>query len=376
MTQHKYVVEGFLGKEARRLAAQRDHPAVLPHLTSPCALAGWFLEAPHKLVASLRALCLNETASIAIRLTATRMPLKLRFLLTNACSARCAYCHNEGQQKAGDRLNLAAIEHLLDTLAGGGLCVSEIVLSGGEPTLHPQLPEIARRCKATGAWVSINTHAGHPTKLAPALPWLDELKIHVDSFDPQRQRASMGIGITKVHESIAAARGQGHVLLLINHPLQSLAEASAVISAARALAVDVKLIELLDTTCGQPRLQQLPWTQLGYRPMGDGSWCHARSTHRVLTRRCNQSTDETVALFVGPDGVRTGLETPILGAAEAFSLDMLPTPCCAAEAIGPAASLHVNALRMTAQTHHHWNTMTQRDGRQACHSVFPIHRVA
>ncbi|MFW9610271.1 MAG: hypothetical protein ACMV0H_08755, partial [Aquaspirillum sp.] len=60
------------------------------------------------------------------------MPLKLRLLLTNACSARCTYCHNEGQQKAGDRLGLAAIEQLLDTLAGGGICVSGIVLSGGE----------------------------------------------------------------------------------------------------------------------------------------------------------------------------------------------------------------------------------------------------
>jgi len=136
------------------------------------------------------------------------MTLKLRFLLTNACSARCAYCHNEGQQKADDRLDLAAIESLLQTLADGGADVNEIVLSGGEPTLHPQLAEIASRCKASGAWVSINTHGGHPTKLAPALPWLDELKIHVDSFDPQRQRASMGIGIAKVRQSIAVAKDE------------------------------------------------------------------------------------------------------------------------------------------------------------------------
>ena len=91
------------------------------------------------------------------------MPLKLRFLLTNSCSARCAYCPNEGQQKTSDWLNIAAIEHLLDTLAGGGVDVSEIVLSGGEPTLHPRLADIARRCKASGAWVSIDTHAGQPT---------------------------------------------------------------------------------------------------------------------------------------------------------------------------------------------------------------------
>jgi molybdenum cofactor biosynthesis enzyme MoaA len=286
------------------------------------------------------------------------MPLKLRLLLTNACSARCAYCHNEGQQKGGDRLDLAAIQHLLDTLADGGVCASEIVLSGGEPTLHPQLPEIARRCKATGAWVSINTHAGHPTKLAPALPWLDELKIHVDSFDPQRQRASMGIGIAKVRPSIEAAKRHGHLQLFINHPLQSLDEACANIDAARALAVDVKLIELLDTTCGQPRLQQLPWAESGYQPAGDGCWRHTQGSHRVLTRRCSPSTGETVQLFVGPDGIRRDLQTPILGAAEAFSLDMLPAAYHAGKNMDETGSLHANALRMIARTRRHWNIFT------------------
>ena len=278
------------------------------------------------------------------------MHLKLRFLLTNACSAHCAYCHNEGQQKSSDWLDLAAIEHLLDTLASGGVSVSEIVLSGGEPTLHPRLPDIARRCKASSALVSINTHAGHPTKLVPALPWLDELKIHVDSFDTQRQRASMGIGIAKVRQSIAAAKDHGDLQLFINHPLQSLDEASAVIDASRALAVDVKLIELLDTSGGQPRLRQLPWAELGYRTTGDGSWRHVYGTHRVLTRRCGQSEGEAVELFVGPDGIRHDLQSPTLGTAEAFSLDMLPAMCCAGKALCETSKIHVNVLRVIEQT--------------------------
>lgn len=303
------------------------------------------------------------------------MPLNLRFLLTNACSARCAYCHNEGQKKASDQLDLAVIEHALGTLAGGGVDVGEIVLSGGEPTLHPQLLEIARRCKASGALVSINTHAGHPTKLAPALPWLDELKIHVDSFDPQRQRASMGISIAKVRQSIAAAKEYGNLQLFINHPLQSLDEARAVIDAARALEVDVKLIELLDTTCGQPRLQQLPWAELGYRSTDGGCWRHVNGTHRVLTRRCGQS-GEAVELFVGPDGVRRELQTPTLGMPEAFSLDMLPATCRAGKAMDKTCNLHANALRVIERTRRYWNAMMLQDQRQACHTVSPLHRFA
>ena len=278
------------------------------------------------------------------------MFLKLRLLLTNACSARCAYCHNEGQQKAGDRLTLVEIDHLLDTLADEGVDVSEIVLSGGEPTLHPQLPEIACRCKASGAWVSINTHAGHPTKLTPALPWLNELKIHVDSFDRQRQRASMGIGIDKVQQSIAAAKDHGDLQLFINHPLQSLDEASAVIDAARTLAVDVKLIELLDTAYGQPRLQQMPWAELGYRPTGESSWRHVDGAHRVLTRRCVKSVGEAVELFVGPDGIRHDFQTPKLGTAEAFVLNMLPATYGTGKSMGKTGNSHGNALQSIAWT--------------------------
>lgn len=73
--------------------------------------------------------------------TAAHAPVKIRFLLTSACTARCGYCHNEGQAKDNTQLPLQAITHVLDTLAAGNRQVSEIILSGGEPTLHPQLAQ-------------------------------------------------------------------------------------------------------------------------------------------------------------------------------------------------------------------------------------------
>ena len=136
----------------------------------------------------------------------TLAPLKLRFLLTSDCTARCGYCHNEGQAKDTTRLSLADITHVLDTLAAGSRQISEIILSGGEPTLHPQLAEIAQHCKASGALVSINSHGAHPGLLERALPWIDELKLHIDSFNPQRQKQSMGLSIDKVLQSIERSR--------------------------------------------------------------------------------------------------------------------------------------------------------------------------
>ena len=248
-------------------------------------------------------------------------PLKLRLLLTSACTARCGYCHNEGQAKDRTQLSLHAITHVLDTLAAGNHNISEIILSGGEPTLHPQLAEIAQRCKATGALVSINTHGAHPGLLERALPWVDELKLHIDSFDPQRQKHSMGLSIDKVLQSIERSRQYSGLRTVVNHPLQSLEEAREVIATTRQLGVECKFIELLDTTT--VGLSDIPWAALGYHATAPGFWQHRDCGHRAMARRCNTQQTHATELFIGADGVRRQLQGQNLGAVHSFTLDML-----------------------------------------------------
>lgn len=252
--------------------------------------------------------------------------LKLRPLLTSACTARCGYCHNEGQAKDTTRLSLQAIHHVLDTLAAGGQRVDEIILSGGEPTLHPQLAEIARRSKASGALVSINTHGAHPGLLERALPWIDELKLHIDSFNPQRQKQSMGLSIDKVLQSIERSRQHPGLRTVVNHPLQSLDEAREVIATTRQLGVECKLIELLDAAHACPQLPDIPWADLGYHPTAPGFWQHRVCGHRVMARRCNTQHAHATELFMGADGVRRQLQGEVLGSADRFTLDMLALP--------------------------------------------------
>lgn len=248
-------------------------------------------------------------------------PLKLRFLLTSDCTARCGYCHNEGQAKNTTRLSLADITHVLGTLAAGKRQISEIILSGGEPTLHPQLAEIAQRCKATGALVSINTHGAHPGLLERALPWVDELKLHIDSFNPQRQKHSMGLSIDKVLQSIERSRQYSGLRTVVNHPLQSLEEACEVIATTRQLGVECKFIELLDTTT--VGLSDIPWAALGYHATAPGFWQHRDCGHRAMARRCNTQQTHATELFIGADGVRRQLQGQNLGAVHSFTLDML-----------------------------------------------------
>lgn len=254
------------------------------------------------------------------------MALKIRFLLTSRCTATCAYCHNEGQGKQGaSLLRLSSIQRVLAKLAEAHIVPAEIVLSGGEPTLHKQVGEIARRCHATGAHISMDTHAGHPTLLQPALPYVHELKMHIDSFDPMSQRHSMGIEINEVLTSISHAKQYPDLQVRVNHPLRDVPETAAFVSRARELGVDCKVIEMFGLdSCQTVNLRTVNWENLGYSYQTCGDWLHRDGKHRVFHKRCGaEHNPEEDTLFIGADGIRRSLDGEVIGTADTFNINML-----------------------------------------------------
>jgi MoaA/NifB/PqqE/SkfB family radical SAM enzyme len=250
------------------------------------------------------------------------MNLTIRFLLTSKCTASCAYCHNEGQSKAGNLLSLEIIKNILHELKKNNCTPKEFVLSGGEPTLHKHVAEIARLCKETGAYVSMDSHAGHPALLAPALPYLDELKVHVDSFDAQEQKESMGIELEQVLTSIKLAK-QFPLHLRTNHPLNSAEKTAEFIRRARFYGIDCKIIEMFGQAAQHDRLTCMNWESHGYQQQADGSWLHAQGEHRLFTKRCGAKHNTGHTLFIGADGIRRDLKGIIIGQANNFSVSML-----------------------------------------------------
>jgi len=252
------------------------------------------------------------------------MAFKIRFLLTSKCTATCAYCHNEGQDKKGTPLlHLNVITRILNTLEAHDCVPDEITLSGGEPTIHKQVAEIARLCKATGAFVSMDSHGGHPNLLQPALPYLDELKLHIDSFDAAEQHASMGIDISKVRTSISMAQ-QFPLVLRTNHPLKHEASTTTFVTEARTLGVDCKIIDMFDMDAPEKQFPKVDWQTHGYTRDCTGQWLHANGTHRLFTKRCgaihNKQND---TLFIGADGIRRALDGIPIGKPENFTMHMV-----------------------------------------------------
>ncbi len=67
---------------------------------------------------------------------------KLRLLITDACNLSCTYCHNEGQFGRNNFMPIASIEALAEWLEKNSVAVQSLIISGGEPTIHPKLIEI------------------------------------------------------------------------------------------------------------------------------------------------------------------------------------------------------------------------------------------
>jgi len=104
--------------------------------------------------------------------------------LTYRCDAACTHCYaNAGKGRWEDELSLQDIERLLHQLAEAG--AYEIRLTGGEPTLRSDLPEILDIISETGMKVSLNTHGCYGENMLRRLldKGVKDLRISIDGTE-------------------------------------------------------------------------------------------------------------------------------------------------------------------------------------------------
>ena len=83
----------------------------------------------------------------------------------SGCNLCCPYCHNAeliSAGYAGENISRADFEAFLDSRIGKleGVCIS-----GGEPTLHPELPEFIESIRKKGFLVKLDTNGTFPGRL-------------------------------------------------------------------------------------------------------------------------------------------------------------------------------------------------------------------
>jgi pyruvate formate lyase activating enzyme len=97
------------------------------------------------------------------KITLTDFPGRLAAVLfTRGCNFRCPYCHNPElvdprcyAEPIPDEEVFAFLENRIERLDG-------IVVTGGEPTVHPDLPELLHRIRRLGFSIKLDTNGTNP----------------------------------------------------------------------------------------------------------------------------------------------------------------------------------------------------------------------
>ena len=113
------------------------------------------------------------------------------FSITNACDLRCPICFTYNRPDRAWFMSPDELDRHLDFVleATGG--VDLVNVTGGEPTMHPELPELLRRCRRPGIGrVTVNTNGlrlARDPALAAALAGSGAYAIlSLDTLDPAR----------------------------------------------------------------------------------------------------------------------------------------------------------------------------------------------
>jgi pyruvate formate lyase activating enzyme len=89
-------------------------------------------------------------------------------IFTQGCNFRCPFCHN-GQLVDSCSDGSLDAENVLNQLADRSSRLGGVVVSGGEPTLQPDLPDFLHRIKGLGLAVKLDTNGSRPDVLQALL---------------------------------------------------------------------------------------------------------------------------------------------------------------------------------------------------------------
>ena len=86
-------------------------------------------------------------------------------IFTQGCNFRCPYCHNPELVDTKLFAQPEDINKILDFLESRRGLLDGVVITGGEPTIHSDLPELMKKIKEMGYKIKLDTNGTNPTML-------------------------------------------------------------------------------------------------------------------------------------------------------------------------------------------------------------------
>ncbi len=238
----------------------------------------------------------------------------LRLSITDRCNFRCVYCMDPGVRFMSRESLLTTPEIVRVARIAASLGVRKIRLTGGEPTLHPELTEIIAGIHgATQVELAMITNASRLSRAA-LREWknagLSRMTISIDSLRPERFARLTRSTCTPadVLDGVAMCLREGLTPLKLNAVLIrgfNDDEAPALAELARRFGVEMRFIEYMPLDSG--------------RAWDSSKWVSASETRRAIEEgfplvECGDdeasSTARTFAFADGAPG-RIGFIAPV-----------------------------------------------------------------
>lgn len=145
----------------------------------------------------------------------------LRLSVTDRCDLRCFYCMPEGfkdYEEPEDWLSFDEIERVIASF--GRLGVSRVRITGGEPLVRKNIPELAARLARLDGIddLSLSTNATRMARQADSLyaSGISRINVSLDSLQPKRFKKITKGNLDKVIQGLMAAKAAGFSPIKIN----------------------------------------------------------------------------------------------------------------------------------------------------------------
>ena len=115
-------------------------------------------------------------------------------IFLGGCNFRCPYCHNRDLVISPSSLPPYSLEEILAFLSKRRGILGNVCISGGEPTLNPDLPEFLGKIKTLGYSIKLDTNGSNPDMLKLLI---DERLINYCAMDiknsPEKYLPTVGL---------------------------------------------------------------------------------------------------------------------------------------------------------------------------------------